>query len=310
MATRAKASAVRSSGERADIYQEVTDRIVAELENGRLPWVQPWSNTVAAPSVPRNAITGRRYSGINVLLLWGSLQQCGFATQRWLTFRQALAAGGNVRKGEKGTTVFFANTFVPEGQKLEAEPRAVPFLKRFTVFNIDQCDGLPIEMTATPLPQADGDIVPRAESLIRATGADLRIGGDKAFYMPALDYIQVPPQCAYFDQVNWYRTVLHETGHWSGHVKRLNRDQTGSFGTHAYMGEEIVAELTAAFVLAELSIQPSVRHADYIGAWIDMLRDDKRAIFKAARLATQAADYILAFEDAAVEQTGPDQLAA
>ncbi|GBQ25783.1 ArdC family protein [Gluconacetobacter sacchari] len=279
MATRAKASAVRSSGERADIYQEVTDRIVAELENGRLPWVQPWSNTVAAPSVPRNATTGRRYSGINVLLLWGSLQQCGFA-------------------------------FVPEGQKLEAEPRAVPFLKRFTVFNIDQCDGLPIEMTAAPSPQADGDIVPRAERLICATGADLRIGGDKAFYMPALDYIQVPPRFAYFDQVNWYRTVMHETGHWCGHVKRLNRDQTGSFGTHAYMGEEIVAELTAAFVLAELSIQPSVRHADYIGAWIDMLRDDKRAIFKAARLATQAADYILAFEDATVEQTGPDQLAA
>ena len=310
MATRAKASAVRSSAERADIYQEVTDRIVTELENGRLPWVQPWSNTVATPSVPRNATTGRRYSGINVLLLWGSQQKSGFPTQRWLTFRQALAAGGNVRRGEKGTTVFFASTFVPDGHKQESDPRAVPFLKRFTVFNVQQCDDLPAEMTAAPLPQPDHVTVPRAESLLRATGADLRIGGDKAFYMPSLDYIQIPPRHAYFDQINWYRTALHEVGHWTGSVKRLDRDQTGSFGTHAYMGEEIVAEMTSAFVLAELSIQPSVRHADYIGAWLDMLREDKRAIFKAARLATQAADYILAFEEATPVRGVPEMMAA
>ncbi|KAA8386067.1 DUF1738 domain-containing protein [Acetobacter sp. DmW_136] len=275
--------------ERVDLYQDVTNRIVEQLENGVAPWVQPWSNTASGPSLPLNVTTGRRYSGINVLLLWGTVQMRGFTSQRWLTFNQARKVGGNVRKGEKGTTVFYADRFVPGGQDAGEDARAIPFLKRFTVFNIDQCENLPEEMAGSVAPLPERVIVPHAEALLQATGADIRIGGDKAFYAPDPDYIHLPPQNAYYEQINWYRTAFHETAHWSGHKNRLDRDLSGRFGSHKYMAEEIVAELTAAFVLAELNITPTVRHADYIGSWIAMLKDEKRAVFAAARLASQAA---------------------
>ncbi|OAZ65942.1 DNA primase TraC [Acetobacter pasteurianus] len=282
--------------ERIDLYQDVTNRIVEQLENGVAPWVQPWSSTASGPSLPLNVTTGRRYSGINVLLLWGTVQMCGFTSQRWLTFNQARKVGGSVRKGEKGTTVFYADSFVPGGKEAEEDARAVQFLKRYTVFNIDQCEHLPEDMTGTVASLPERETVPHAEALLQATGADIRIGGDKAFYAPDPDYIRLPPQNAYFEQINWYRTAFHETAHWSGHKSRLDRDLSGRFGSHKYMAEEIVAELTAAFVLAELNITPTVRHADYIGSWISLLKEDKRAVFTAARLASQAAEYILAFQ--------------
>lgn len=291
--------------ERLDLYQEVTNRIVEQLENGVAPWVQPWSNTASGPSLPLNVTTGRRYSGINVLLLWGTVQMCGFTSQRWLTFNQARKVGGSVRKGEKGTTVFYADSFVPGGQEADEDARAIPFLKRFTVFNIDQCEHLPEEMTSAHAPLPERDIIPCAEALLQATGADIRIGGDKAFYAPSPDYIQIPPQNAYFEKIKWYRTAFHEVAHWSGHESRLNRDLSGRFGSHRYMAEEIVAELTAAFVLAELKIAPTVRHADYIGNWIAMLKEQKRAVFAAARLASQAADYILGFRTDARAGSSP-----
>ncbi|AOX21524.1 ArdC family protein [Kozakia baliensis] len=285
-----------SRSQHADLYQDVTDRIVADLESGILPWVQPWSNTACGPSLPHNAATQRNYSGINLLLLWGTVHTQGFTSQRWLTFRQALAVGGNVRKGEKGTTVFYADRFVPKSEAGSDDARAIPFLKRFTVFNVDQCDNLPDEMTARIAPPAEAEIIPAADRLIRATGATIRVGGNKAFYMPALDLIQVPPQKAYDEPVNWYRTVLHELGHWSGSEKRLDRKLSNRFGTYDYMAEELIAEVTSAFLLAKIGITPTVRHADYCGNWITMLKADKRAIFTAARLASAAADYILAFD--------------
>ncbi|ATJ92810.1 antirepressor [Acetobacter senegalensis] len=285
--------------ERIDLYQDVTNRIVEQLENGVAPWVQPWSNTASGPALPLNVTTGRRYSGINVLLLWGTVQMCGFTSQRWLTFNQARKVGGSVRKGEKGTTVCYADSYVPGGNEADEEERAVRFLKRYTVFNIDQCEHLPEEMTGYVASLPEREIVPHADALLQATGADIRIGGDKAFYAPDPDYIRLPPQNAYYEQINWYRTAFHETAHWSGHKSRLDRDLSGRFGSHKYMAEEIVAELTAAFVLAELNITPTVRHADYIGSWITLLKEDKRAVFAAARLASQAAEYILAFQSKA-----------
>src|SRR5262249_35047268 len=138
-------------------------------------------------------------------------------------------------------------------------------------------------------------VLPQAEALIRATGADIRIGGTRAFYVPSADTIQVPPPSAYFEPINWHRTVCHELGHWSGHESRLNRDMTGAFGSPSYGREELVAEMCGAFVCAGLSIVPTVRHADYLGAWLELLREDNRAIIRAASAASKAADYLLAF---------------
>ncbi|MBL0935482.1 MAG: DUF1738 domain-containing protein [Rhizobiaceae bacterium] len=288
--------------DRTDLYSEITVKIIAELEAGRVPWVQPWGTAAAkAPlGLPKNASTGRTYSGINVLLLWGAVVERGFSGQSWLTFRQALSLGGNVRKGERGTTVVYADRFVPEDEKRRAretdeEARAIPFLKRFTVFNTDQCENLPKGAVTAAPPMPASLIEPRVEALIEATGIDFRIGGNQAFYAPAHDYVQVPPPQAYFEPINWHRTALHELGHASGAPQRLNRDLSGSFGSKKYAFEELVAEINAAFCCASLGIEPTVRHADYIGSWLDVLREDNRAIFRAASQASKAADWLLAF---------------
>ena len=141
-------------------------------------------------------------------------------------------------------------------------------------------------------------ILPQAEALIAATGADIRIGGTKAFYIPSADYIQVPPPASYFEPINWHRTVCHELGHWSGHESRLKRDMTGGYGSPSYAREELIAEMCGAFVCAALSIVPTVRHSDYLGAWLEVLREDNRAIIRAASAASKAADYLLAFRSA------------
>ena len=269
----------RAGQDRANLYNEITDKIIAELEAGRVPWVQPWGTAAAKASLamPKNASTNRQYSGINVLILWGAVIERGFAGQSWLTFRQALSLGGHVRKGERGTTVVYANRFVPSSEKRRAaetgeEVQAIPFLKRFTVFNRDQCEDLPDEIATTTPPPPPGLIKPTVEALIKATGIAFRIGGERAFYASAEDYVQVPPPQAYFEQINWHRTALHELGHATGHPSRLNRDQSGSHGTKKYAFEELVAELSSAFSCASLGIVPTVRHADYIGAWLELWR--------------------------------------
>lgn len=292
----------RTGQDRTNLYDEITNKIIAELVAGRFPWVQPWgkSNTKAPLGLPRNASTGRRYSGINILILWGAVVQHGFPSQGWLTFRQALSLGGNVRKGERGTTVVYADRYIPEDEKQRAretgeEAQAIPFLKRFTVFNTAQCEGLPEDITvAAPLPPP-GLIEPRVETLIAATGIDFRIGGDKAFYVPSHDHVVVPPPQAYFEPINWHRTALHEIGHASGHHSRLNRDLSGSFGSKKYCFEELIAEQISAFCCASLGIIPTVRHADYIGNWLEIMREDSRAIVRAASQASKAADWILSF---------------
>lgn len=287
--------------DRTNLYSEITDKIIAELEGGRLPWVQPWdaSTTTAPLGVPKNASTGQTYSGINTLILWGAVIQHGFPGQAWLTFRQALSLGGNVRKGERGTTVVYADRFTPEDERQRArdtgeEAQAIPFLKRFTVFNAAQCENLPEDIAAAaPLPEP-GLIEPKVEALIAASEIDFRIGGNRAFYVPVHDYLMVPPPQAFFEPINWHRTALHECSHASGASHRLNRDLSGSFGTKKYAFEELVAEISAAFCCASLGIVPTVRHADYIGAWIDTMRADNRVIVRAASQASKAADWLLA----------------
>ena len=313
---------VRTGSDRANLYDEITTKIIAELEAGRVPWVQPWGTSAArAPlGLPKNATTSRTYSGINVLILWGAVIEHGFPSQGWLTFRQALSLGGNVRKSERGTTVVYADRFTPEDDKRRAretgdEAHAIPFLKRYTVFNVAQCDGLPADIATVAPPPPPGLIEPRVEALIRATGVDFRIGGNRAFYVPSQDYVMVPPPQAYFEPINWHRTALHELGHASGHHSRLNRDLSGSFGTKLYSVEEITAELIAAYSCAALGIVPTVRHADYIGAWLEVLREDSRAIVRAASQASKAADWLLSFlpedeQQPATPETAIDRRAA
>jgi len=287
--------AASAAPERVNLYDEVTARIVAELEAGRVPWVQPWGRGGTGPALPRNALTGRCYSGVNVLLLWGEAIAQGFPSQSWLTFRQALEAGGAVRKGERGVTVVYADRFIPEAEKARAvetggDAKAVPFLKR----NVAQCEGLRAGLASDPAPLPEREIVPVAEAVIEASGVAFRIGGDKAFYVPGLDFVQVPPQPAFFEQVNYYRTCLHELTHATGHPSRLNRQITNAFGSKDYAREELVAEMGSAFLCAALGIVPTVRHADYLASWLDVLREDNRAIFRAASAASKAADWLLA----------------
>jgi antirestriction protein ArdC len=307
-------SVSRAGRARPSLYQEITDKIIADLESGRLPWVQPWGTVAAKASLamPTNAATQRRYSGVNVLILWGAVIEHGFAGQSWLTFHQALGLGGSVGRGEHGTTIVYANRFVRDEERRRAErdgdePNAIPFLKRFTVFNTDQCENLPKALTTAPAPVPQGLISPEAEALIAATGADFRIGGERAFYSPIHDVIQVPRPDSYFEPINWHRTALHELGHWTGHPARLGRDLSGGFGSALYAKEELVAEITSAFVCASLGIVPTVRHADYIGSWLEVLREDDRAIVRAASAASKAADYLLAFRPESDQPVGAVQ---
>jgi len=304
-------------GKHSDLYQSVTDSVIAQLEAGRVPWVQPWGRPeiISPLGLPTNAQTGRNYSGINILLLWAAAIDTQRTTQTWLTYKQALAIGGNVRKGETGTTICYADTYIPKAEKERAKENgttAIPigFLKRYTVFNADQCEGLDPSFFEGVAPPPERELIPRAEKLIAATGADFRTGGDRAFYSPSDDFIQVPHQSAFFEQINYYRTCFHELGHWTGHTSRLDRNLKGQKGTKLYAKEELCAEMTTAFICAALGITPTVRHADYIGSWLTVLKDDKRFVFKAASLASKAADYILAFETPTADAAQALQVAA
>lgn len=282
------------------LYEDITDQIVAELEAGAVPWVKPWTSSGAALGLPRSAATRRPYSGINVLILWDAVLRRGFASQEWLTFKQALALGGHVKKGERGTTICYADSFVPRAARERAgegdEPQRVPFLKRFTVFNIEQCEGLPPEIVAPPKPIAPHDRHRAAEALMAATGAVICVGGGEAFYHPREDFIRLPPGADFVSAADYYCTALHELGHWTAHPTRLGRDLTQRFGDQAYAREELIAELTSAFLCAHLGIVPQVRHAGYIDHWLAILKQDSRAIFHAASQASKAADFLLAYQ--------------
>jgi len=297
------------SKDHGSLYAQVTARIVAQLEEGRLPWVQPWTGGAASVGLPHNAATERCYSGINILILWDRLFEKGYASQRWLTYQQARALGGHVRKGEEGTTVCYADRFTPQGEEQRAreegrDARQVPFLKRFTVFNVEQCEDLPEARLDLPSPTEPEEMVPAAHRLMEASGAVIRIGGDRAFYAPSSDHVQVPPQAAYGAPINWYRTVLHELGHWTGHRSRLDRLKGAAFGSPDYAREELCAEMASAFLCALLGIEPTVRHADYIGSWLSVLREDERAIFRAASQASKAASYLISLAEGGAHGAG------
>jgi antirestriction protein ArdC len=279
---------------KGDLYADVTTRILAELENGAAPWVKPWSAT-PGQNVPGNAISGRPYSGINVLLLWNA-RSLGYRTPRFLTFKQAIEAGGNVRKGEHGHKVVFVKQLrVHEtGADGEDNERTVPMMREYTVFNLDQCEGLPEKLLnpdAVPARNKDQREA-LADAFMASTRADIREGHGEAFYRPTSDHISLPAFAAFKNADNFYSTAFHELGHWTAHKSRLDRDLRGRFGESAYAAEELVAELTSAFLCAEFSFDGDLRHAGYIESWSKLLRKDARAFFTAASKAQAAADYM------------------
>lgn len=274
-----------------DLYSEVTDRIVAELERGALPWVKPWAST-PGQNVPCNAVTNRPYSGCNVLLLWMA-QARGWATPRFLTYNQAQAAGGQVRKGEHGSTVFFVKKLRVE-DKATGDEKLIPMMRAYTVFNVDQCDGLAETIRAgKPVRVRNPDTRDElADAFLTATKADIREGAGEAYFVPSQDFINLPAFVAFNGADHFYNVAFHELTHWTGHKSRLARDLKGRFDQQAYAAEELIAELGAAFLCAEFSFNGDTRSAGYIASWIKLLKHDKRAFFTAASAAQKAADYL------------------
>jgi antirestriction protein ArdC len=281
------------------IYTRITREIVADLEHGVAPWVRPWGGTASA--LPHNAATGHCYRGINHLLLGMRCYAQGFASNGWITFRQATKLGGSVRRGERGTSVVYYQPIDPKADDegcggFGSKPRAV--LRVFTVFNLDQVKGL-----EALIPDVSGDIpwapYEAADNVIEQSGADIRHQGGAAFYSPTIDRIVLPMRSAFGTADGYYATALHELSHWTGHPSRLNRQMSGRFGSEDYAFEELVAEISSAFLCAHCAIQGQLQHSSYIASWIKALNDDHRAIFRAASQAQHAADYLLGTAPAA-----------
>jgi antirestriction protein ArdC len=293
---------------RADVYERITYQIVAELEKGVRPWLKPWNAEHAAGRITRPLRAGGiPYRGINVLMLWSEAVTKGYAAPIWMTFRQALELGGHVRKGEKGSLVVYASSITrteTDADTGEESEHDIPFMKGYTVFNVEQIDGLPALYYAPAAPMLDPvERIVGAEAFFAATGASILHGGNRAFYSPSHDRIQMPPFEAFRDAESYYATLAHEAAHWTRHETRLNREfgrrrgacpRPRAGGDEGYAMEELVAELGSAFLSADLGLTPDVRedHASYLASWIKVLKDDKRAIFTAASHAQRAADFL------------------
>jgi antirestriction protein ArdC len=286
--------------ERKDVYQRVTDRIVADLERGVRTWTKPWNAEHAAGRISRPLrANGQPYRGINVLMLWGAAMEHGFMAPIWMTYKQAAELGGQVRKGEKGSLVVYADRItktVINEETGEDEEAAIPFMKGYTVFNVEQIDGLPAHFHAPAIPpRSTLERIASADAFFSAIGATVRHGGDRAYYAQASDHVQMPPFESFRDAESYYATLAHELTHYTKNPSRLDRDLGRKrWGDDGYAREELVAELGAAFLCADLglALEPREDHAAYLASWIAVLKDDKRAIFQAASHAQRAADFL------------------
>ena len=314
--SRDKASTA-AAAEKKDVYTRVTERIIADLEQGVRTWLKPWHSEHAAGRITRPLRhNGTPYRGMNILLLWGEAVAKGYAAPIWMTYKQAQELGANVRKGEHGSLVVYANSIskTETNDKGEDVEREIPFMKGYTVFNVEQVDGLPAHYYAQPVnPLPLSERIEAADAFMKATGAAIHHGGNSAFYAPARDVVQLPPFEAFKDKESYYATALHELTHWTKHKDRLERDFSAKrFGDTGYAREELVAELGAAFLCADLGITPDIRddHAAYLGHWLNVLKEDKRAIFSAAAHAQRAADYLKGLQPAAQQEEEAESAAA
>jgi antirestriction protein ArdC len=286
--------------DRQDIYTRVTNKIIADLENGNLTWVKPWKTSNGfgdCLSLPLRC-DGQPYQGINVLSLWGAAAEKGYTRPIWMTFKKAQELGGCVKKGEKGTLVVYANKIVKSETDDQGEETisAIPFLKGYTAFNVEQIGGLPEKYYKTPSHSENTKArIEFVEKFIAETKAVIQHGGNKALYNPSQDMIQMPLSQAFPDSESYYATLAHEIMHWTNHPSRLDR-QFGEkrFGNSAYAMEELVAEIGSAFLCAALGITLETRedHAAYVQHWLSILKKDNRAIFTAASHAQRAVNYL------------------
>jgi antirestriction protein ArdC len=284
--------------ERADVYERVTNQIIKAIEDGAGEWLMPWHKLTAANSVSVNAVSRKPYRGVNVLALWATAIEKGYRSSVWATYAQWQQLGAQVRRGEESAFVVFwkfdRSTDVQDASADadERNDRRASILARgYHVFNAEQVDGFLLP----PLPELpEVERNEAAERFFAKLGADIRHGGQRAFYSPAHDYIQLPPFALFKETAAYYATLGHECVHWSGARHRLNRDLKGRFGEEAYAAEELVAELGAAFLCAHLGIanEPRSDHAAYVQNWLSVLRNDKRAIFTAASKAQAAVDWL------------------
>lgn len=300
-----------STSDRSVLYASVTDAVVRHLEQGVRPWHQPWASGHPAGPVSRPLrSTGQPYRGVNVIVLWLAAFERGYTSPYWLTFRQAVELGGGVRKGEKGTRVVYANTFEKAGRDEESGEEfteRIPFLKAYTVFNAEQVDRLPAGYTSPPpATRAELERLTHADAFFSNTRAHTRHGGGRAFYSPAGDFIQLPPFDAFERAESYYATRAHESVHWTGSPTRLNRSfDSKRFGDSGYAMEELVAEIGAAFLSADLGITAEVmpEHAQYLAAWLKVLKADCKAVFTAAAHAERAATYLCNLQPLAATDT-------
>lgn len=288
----------------ADIYQTVTDRIVAAIEAGAGEWRMPWHGEPGASAavLPVNAVTKKPYRGVNVLNLWIAAQAAGYPAGIWATYKQWQDLGAQVRKGERATLIVFWKVFENDADEDDADhedggeetghERRRFMARGYHVFNCAQVDGY--EAPALPASPEEPERIETAEAFFAGLGADIRHGGNRAFYAPGPDFVQMPPFPAFREPAAYYATLAHEATHWTGHARRCNRDLKGRFGSDSYAAEELVAELGAAFLCATLGLasEPRPDHAAYIASWLKVLKQDKRAIFTAAGKAQEAADWM------------------
>lgn len=279
---------MKANATKPDINQIITERLISALESGVAPWRKPWKDGNANPS---NLASGKKYNGINFFLL-----SCSpFGDSRWLTYKQAQGLGGNVRKGETGTPVVFWN-WIEKEKNGKAEK--IPFLKYYTVFNAEQCEGLP----EAEKPESVIDFVPHeaAQSVIEKTGASMNHGGGRAYYRPSADQITMPRPETFESVDAYYHTAFHELAHWTGHASRLNREgitASAAFGSAVYSREELIAEMASCFVAAQVGISPEIDNsAAYLKGWIAALRGDSKLAIKAASAANKAAAFIMGIQ--------------
>ncbi|MBP5972500.1 DUF1738 domain-containing protein [Brasilonema sp. CT11] len=284
---------------KTDIYTRVTQQIIESLEKGVRPWVQPWNANHLADRIARpQRANGLPYTGINILLLWMSAIASEFTCNRWMTYKQAHELGAQVRKGEKGTGIVYADSFTKkqtteDGEEIEQE---IYFLKSYTVFNVEQITSLPEDYYNKPEPRpVTIERIEQAEKFFTAIPISVRHEGNEAYYTVSRDYIQLPPFETFKDAESYYAVRGHETIHSTRHPNRLNRNLGRKvWGDEGYAREELVAELGAAFLCADLGLTPETRedHAAYLQGWLKVLKKDKRAIFDAAAHAQRAVDYL------------------
>lgn len=288
-----------------DVYTRVTATILAALEQGTRPWAQPWNAAHAAGAVSRPLRhNGKPYNGINTLMLWGAAIEKGYTAPLWMTYNQAKELGAHVKKDERGSLVVYANSFTKtetNAETGEEEEQEIPFMKPYTVFNVEQIEGLPAHYYAkAEIPVlSEAERVEKLDAFFAATGAEIRHGGNSAFYTIDRDFIQMPPFETFKAREGYYATLAHEGTHWTRHPSRLNRDMgRKKWGDAGYAMEELVAEIGSAFLCAELGLTPEVRedHAAYIQSWLKVLKNDKKAIFTAASQAQKATDYLLSLQ--------------